>query len=80
MANDYYKAAEAAATLIGTLEGWRNSERNRGNIKEALRINTILLDCLCQHSWSDVSTKWYYEIQNLQDELKTEIARTQAAS
>lgn len=58
MKHDPFNAASAASQLVGSLEGTRNFHWHHGDIREAVRINKVLIDTLQQYAWSDAALRW----------------------
>lgn len=79
MTQDYFNAASAASQLIGSLEGTRNFHwHSSGNIREALRINDVMIDTLSKYSWSRSSDKWLEQYKQDQVQLKTLINESES--
>lgn len=71
MTIDYFNAVSAASQLVGSLEGTRNFYWHTGNIREAIRINAVLIDTLMKYSWSQSSNKWLEQYKSDESKLKS---------
>lgn len=71
MKHDPFNAASAASQLVGSLEGTRNFHWHHGDIREAIRINKVLVETLQQYAWSDAAVRWLDQYKQDQVQLNS---------
>lgn len=79
MKHDPYKAVSAASLLVGSLEGTRNFHWHHGNIREAVRINKVLIEILQEYAWSHAALRWLEQYTLDQVELNSKLNESTSA-